>query len=220
MSVERWNPISTKSQLGCRPSIGDVVGIGRSAWQITNIEDLPLTAEDHVALSHYKPERRFERGPFKAHLRRIYGPAHEQENSRQEVTLTLPANNYYRWDIYPDERVPLCSCCQHPWPCLITDSIRDAAQAAELMNKKLERATPGCCYSCGEVISTRQETISYPEPNVEIPGFPPPRFHARQSCAGGRRAYEESRKNHLPDVAAIASDDKTPPLWAETKETP
>ncbi|WP_147457223.1 hypothetical protein [Micromonospora pisi] len=49
---------------------------------------------------------------------------------------------------------------------------------------------PGCCWSCGEPISSRQRAVDYPGDNLDLPGGPEARFHTRETCSGDAKRYE------------------------------
>lgn len=172
----------------------------------------------HVApaeLRDDEPAEHVYRDPYMMTIRRIHGPASEYENDLQERSLRIPPNTYLCWEPYDEGRVPLCSCCGHPWPCRVSDAKAISELQAEVLNAKMDRATPGCCYSCGEAISHRQGSVIYPEPNIELLGFPAPRFHTRKSCAGGMYEYEQKRAKALPEVEPLYGGTPSGSLWQE-----
>ena len=134
-----------------------------------------------------------DRRAFRAHVRRLHGPPFDSENDRHECGLAFPAGWIYGFHVYPDGMVPLCSCCGHPWPCRNVEARRESQRAAELLDKRLAHIAPGTCYGCGEPITHRQDAVRYYEPNVQIPGAPPPVFHARKSCSAYVADYERDR---------------------------
>lgn len=154
-------------------------------------EGTPLLAWNHRAVQVFGWDERD--GGWIAHVRRIHGPKVDSENDRAEFGLTVR-----RWgmDAYRG-RVPLCSCCGEPWPCMREVDERKARDQMAHLAGQVSKAYDGFCYACGEPITTRQRSILAPEPNVELPGFPPPGFHLRWSCRSGVDAYDRVRRRSL-----------------------
>jgi hypothetical protein len=208
--VSRWDPAGTKRNYKSgAPSVGDLVAWDGCAYLVTHVAPSELLDSE--------PREQVYRDPYLMTIQRIHGPANEHENDMQERALRVPANAYHAWQSYEEGRVPLCSCCGHPWPCTVSEAKAMSERQAEVLNAKMDRATPGCCYSCGEVISHRQGSITYPEPNVELLGFPAPRFHTRKSCAEGLYYYEQKRAKALPDAAPVNHRSPSGALWQEGK---
>ncbi len=129
-----------------------------------------------------------------AHVKRILGPKLPAENDRAECGLRIP-----RWatvQVYKG-RIPVCSCCGEPWPCTRETNEREAREDIEYLSRQIAKAADGICYACGEVITTRQEHLLAPEPNVELDGFTAPAFHTRWKCRSGLEAYDQVRRRKL-----------------------
>lgn len=191
------------------PEVGQTIGLDRAAYIVTHASPATATEEEDDYLKHQRADMQERRGPWNLTLRRVHGPVIYRENEFHETAIRVPAGYWQDWQVYEEDRVPLCSCCQHPWPCIMTTSAKDAKQQSAILEEKMNNAKPGHCYSCGEIISTRQQFIRYPEDNVELPGFPPPSFHLRNACADGQRAYEKSRTKALPDAPVVWAQDQT-----------
>ena len=74
----------------------------------------------------------------------------------------------------------------------------------------IARANDGHCLSCGEPVTTRQQRIVAPEPNVLIPGFSAPMFHLRQSCRAYLDEYDRARRSTLgADWAPLVREQET-----------
>lgn len=202
----RWWPAGTDRKR--RLEVGDLIARYFAAWRVTHVRDDDPTEEEAAQLARLRPEYRERCRPYSVTLRREHGPKHEHENSRQEIGLRIPVATYRHWDAYSGDRVPLCSCCGHPWPCQMLVAEDVAEQSAKAMAARMARVMPGLCYGCGEVITTRQGSISMPEGNVDIPGYPAPRFHTRRSCAGELHAYLGRRKRQLPDAPEVLTTTK------------
>lgn len=84
---------------------------------------------------------------------------------------------------------PVCPDCALVWPCPCDDRNKVTAQAmAEL--DRLGAIMPGCCWHCAEPITSRQDAVTYPGDNLDLPGGHPVRFHTRRGCAHAAKAYE------------------------------
>ncbi|OIH85994.1 hypothetical protein BLJ79_04150 [Arthrobacter sp. UCD-GKA] len=165
------------------PKVGDVIAHDFAAWTITEI-----WPKDDKSI-------------YRVKLALAYG-MHET----REGTIRLSRYQFRALEIYPVGRVPLCSCCGHPAPCRISEAERVSSEVMEVTEKRMARAgIPGICYACGEVISNRQGSITYPadEGNVQLPGYPSPRFHTRRECADARYAYAGDRAKAMPDHLAF-----------------
>ena len=209
-----WRPALLTTERKNRPEVGDVVAMEYRAWAIVHMSDGAMTSEETADLERrFKPGYRDQQKPYRVTLRRLHGPIHEVENDQQEVAFSVALGAWHSWEVYPEGRVPLCSCCSHPWPCLMVTSAQDAKQQGRLLDEKMAHAQPGCCYSCGEIISHRQKSVTYPEPNVELPGFPPPTFHLRESCSPMRRYYDRKRAAAFPDAQPVIQEEPTSQLF-------
>lgn len=186
----RWRPEGATHHYGRRfPEVGETVAYEYRAWEVTHFR-LDDFAEDEMERARlYKPEARERLRPYRVSLRRVYGEKHHRENSRQEIALAVFAFTHWSFDTYDEGRVPLCSCCQNPWPCLVSVAKEQSEEEAKRLDKRLARAGVGICYACGEVITSRQKSAEYGSGNVDLPGYPTPRFHLRESCRYERVGY-------------------------------
>lgn len=193
--MDDWFPTATKITFE-RPSIGSWVAI------------------DHrvIEVLAYDPR---DDGRTTLRFRRIHGPVTPGENSRREQGISFRGRPM--WRVYQGRRVPLCSDCQEPWPCQDEMGDRQAIRDLRRMANQIEKAGDGQCYSCGEHITRRQAAITTPEANMELPGFPPPQFHLRQSCREGLDRYERLRRAALKgDWGPLIADAESLPLTDET----
>lgn len=200
----RWYPVGTADRYRAgRPEVGDVVAYDFRAWEVTHLRIEDFAEEEDLRANSYRPEYRDTKRPYSISLRRLYGPTHPRENSRQEIALRVRAFAFGGLERYEEGRVPLCSCCGHPWPCRMTEAKRESEGQARLLDERMKRAGVGICYSCGEPITSRQGSVTYPEGNVDLPGYPAPRFHTRQKCYAGRASYEGRRAKAYPDAPSL-----------------
>lgn len=188
---QKWFPDGTAHyEPGTRPAVGDVVPYGRRAWTVTHIADDDLRPEEEAYVQGYTAAWREKQRPYLISLRRLHGAAHERENSAGDLALRVSVRG--RLDRrYPNGRVPLCSCCGHPWPCLAADQERQAEKELEAAERELA-LMPGCCPACGEPVTSRQRGITFEGPNVRNPLASNPTFHLRQQCQGAAARYEDS----------------------------
>lgn len=181
--MSEWQGTNTRNR---KPSIGDVLAHDYSAWEILGID--PADEPRGIKIS----------------IKKLYG---RHDFNRGTLTVTGWRSTYL--PIYEGSRVPLCSCCAMPFPCRESDAERIAADEMALMEKRMARAgVPGICYACGEVITTRQKSLTYPagEGNVQLPGYPSPRFHMRDQCGNARWSYARARSRVFPDKLAFDPD--------------
>lgn len=171
-----WRPAwdAVDRSRGRSLKVGDVVAYAYAAWKITHIG--PMVEPDE----HGRDTR--------ATLHRLHGPKHERENSHDDLVVRFRAS-WHGFEVYRRGRVYLCSCCGHPAPCRMQVAEEASELAAKEFDQRLSRMGPGLCYGCGEVITTRQERITFPGDHADFPGRGGPTFHARQKCAGERWAY-------------------------------
>ena len=184
-----WRPAGATLVATQLLRVGDVVGVSMRAALVTHISETP--ADD---------------GRTRVTLRRLYGRPFDHENSADDSGWSVPKG--YAWQVYDEGRVPLCSCCGDPWPCSMVEAKAEAAAAAGHLEQRLARAGDGLCYGCGQPITGRQGSVTYPEDNVDVPGYPAPRFHTRASCDDARSAYEVRRGAYLSRTDA--ADDAQP----------
>jgi hypothetical protein len=206
---DRWHPIEAKvsyAPFHRRPEVGEIVAFRHAAWTVTDVRDSVLRDGEHEALARFSPEFRKSLLPYAVTLRHLYGPTQERQNDIGDIGLRIWPASRGSWRTYKSGRVPLCSCCGHPWPCRMLVAEEESQRAAEVMSGRMDRTMPGCCYGCGEPITSRQKSVRYPEPNVQVPGSPAPTFHMRQRCFVEAWRYERDRARLHPAAQPLATD--------------
>jgi len=189
---KEWRPASRATEITYDPPpVGSII-----AHELRALEVLAYDQRDD--------------GRTTVHIRRIYGPKIKAENDHAECGLTYRGR--VMWHVYINGRVPLCSCCGDPWPCSRVMDERQARVDLSHMADQIAKAGDGQCYSCGEPITRRQSSATATEPNLELPGFPPPQFHLRRSCRGGLSRYEAVRRAALKGSWSplLATSDELP----------
>ena len=211
---DRWRP------LGAYPTyallqVGQLVGWRYAVWQVVEVrprDEADLTDEDRRFLAAYKPEARPGRWPYTLVLAHVRGPLLCEPGQRQRlhdgtitVHLGVPAGGV-RHPVLPT-RYLLCSCCGDPAPCLEEAREETAEAAGRRLDRLVASHTPGVCAGCRGPISSRQKTLTFPEPSLLVPGMPGPTFHTgRIDCWMQARAYElDHRLPAFPDAARMAS---------------
>lgn len=190
--MSTWQPLGTIKRYDAkRPEVGDVVAWKYAAWTVMWVRVDEPTGADAERLRGYRAEFRDRAMPYSLTLRRLHGPKIECENSRQEIGLGVRAASHYNWERYKSGRVPLCSCCGHPFPCRIADQEAQAAREMEAAERELS-LMPGFCPACREPVTSRQKSITFGGPNVRNPLAEGPTFHLRRKCCHEAARYEDA----------------------------
>lgn len=155
-------------------AVGMVVGFDYAAWEVTHVSPKVETDESGRDM--------------RATLHRLYGPKGERENQFGDMAVSF-SSRAYGLRVYRSDRVWLCSCCGHPVPCRMEVAEEVSAAESREFDARLKRMGPGICYSCGEVITKRQERVTFPGEHADFPGRSGPTFHTRQKCVQERRLY-------------------------------
>lgn len=232
VNPDRWEPGPDNRRDdhgGCRwPQVGDLIAWRYAAWRVHEIrpyEDTDLTDEQlaklEKSLEKVKPEDRAawraRKMPFHVILRHERGPliikpGEEKgfvrlrggENTTEVSFTSWP--DKYNWTRLP-EPYKVCSCHGHPHPCQEIDQTRLADYQLRQFQDLEDRHASGVCANCKEPITTRQKTLTFPEPSRTLPGAPGPTYHAgRAACWAAAEEYERSgRLTDTPGIARIAS---------------
>jgi len=153
---------------------GMIIGYDYRAWEVTHVG----------AMSEPDSNGR----EMRCTLRRLHGPKHPNENKFADVVLRYSARAY-GLNIYRGGRVWLCSCCGDPVPCRMEVAEEVSASEAREFDARLNRMGPGICYACGEVITARQDRVTFPGDHADFPGRGGPTFHTRRKCEEERWLY-------------------------------
>lgn len=200
--TKTWHPTGAEPRYGAargRPVEGQVVGWEHRAWTVEHVRDAIPTDQETETLSHYVESYRAGMAPYRVTLRLLHGEPHPWQKDQHDGRLALRCGvRTPGFPVYPGGRVPLCSCHEHPWPCLDQLQEQEAAEAAKKMATELARM-PGTCPACGEVVTSRQQSITFGGPNVKNPLAEGPTYHLRRKCYRAAAAYEELWVNDEPD---------------------
>lgn len=155
-------------------AVGMVIGWDYRAWEVTHVS--PKVDPDESGHD------------MRATLRRLHGPKHERENQFADMAVSF-SSRAFGLSIYRSGRIWLCSCCGHPAPCRLEVAEEVSAAEGKEFEKRLNRMGPGICYACGEVITRRQERVTFPGDHADFPGRSGPTFHTRRACGSERWLY-------------------------------
>lgn len=103
------------------------------------------------------------------------------------------------------EHYAVCCRCGELAPC---SELENEARIAESMGRveTLAAIMPGQCWSCREPFTIRQKHVTFPGPNVVLPGGPPAEFHARRgACKGDAAKYEKRWREDDPTRPRLVS---------------
>lgn len=179
-----WAPPYQATMRGARElAVGMVVGWEYAAWEVAHASER----------TEPTPEGR----DMRATLHRLHGPRHPNENDHRDMAVSY-ARRWGSFHVYDSGRVWLCSCCGDPVPCRSQVAEEASVAAAATFEERLSRMGPGLCYGCGEVITKRQERVTFPGEHADFPGRGGPTFHTRQTCADERHTYARRARRH-PD---------------------
>lgn len=190
----RWYALTTSTESRLRP--GQLIAHDHAVWRVVAVEDADLTDADRDEwLDQGMPDLESWHGrPYTLTLDWVGGacpPWAETGVQSRRGTITAPAGAYLSWNVYPGERWPQCSCCGEPMPCRAELEDRQVTAGLDRI-AKLEAIPPGACWACNEPITGRQQAITYPGDNVDLPGGQQPTFHTgRRHCLPSAHAYEE-----------------------------
>lgn len=211
---DQWRPRQQTYGLGLdRIKVGALIGWRYGAWRITELTpraDVDLTDDDRerratsiwsrphaVVLTHESGPRLLKPGE----------PSQRLHDGRHTVHFTASISTLSSALHVLSEPYQMCSCHGHIWPCQEIDLVAYSAAMGEQMNRIEAAHAPGVCAACRGPISTRQKTVTFPEPSRLLPGAPGPTFHAgKVDCWLKAEEYERGgRLADDPDVTRIAS---------------
>lgn len=222
----KWQPCSTnlRGNSPSLPEVNDLVGYRYGTWLVTEVNpvaDVDLEDDEReqlaslaVAVSDRFRERSLARNrPYNVVLVHKSGPLlvpDEYLDVRQDGTTAVHRRTtVYKSEIFYVLKQPyrVCSCHGEIWPCRDVDGADLAKVDAYRMDLAIASAVPGTCAHCLDGITTRQKSLTFPEPSRLLPGAPGPTFHAgKGECWQAAQDYERrGRLADNPDVARLAS---------------
>lgn len=178
--MRRWWPDGARHGSGKnRPDVGDIIGHDFQPWRVMEVRDSPLREGEPTWCK-----------PYMLHLR----PAH-LDTWRAGMDEDIHGRVVdQRWPIL-GEHYPVCVKCGDLTPCREVVSAKVAAESAENASRY---ETAGVCPACEEVVTHRQQSVTWAENVVAVLG-PPVTFHLRSKCFWGAYEYEQKWSREYPD---------------------
>lgn len=188
--MTRWYPLTAAPRYD-RPQAGQLVALRHGVWLVERVERAEWDDADRDAwLAAGMPdEGTWPQAPVVLHVRHVGGAKPAVLGDRDTGSITVRAADRAMWNVYPGARWPRCSCCGEPMPCRAEVEEREVAAGLSRV-AELEQVLPGCCWSCREPISSRQDSVAYDGANLLLPGREPPVFHTRRRCRPDAEGYE------------------------------
>lgn len=182
---------------------GDLIVNHRKVWAVREVRPVPVVDWDDRDREEYRARNRpgvaEEFWPHRP-LYLIVVPATGGKRRHVKVRPCRSLRGVYV--LHP--HYPVCKECGEPWPCPELDIKAEVdKQSAEMA--RLESILPGCCWCCGEPVTSRHKAIVFDGENLLLPGGPPVVFHRRRRSKGGR---------HLCRSAAISYEER----WVPAEE--
>jgi hypothetical protein len=195
--VNDWYPLRTRTLWCAAPPPGAVIALHHAAWTVEQVTPLDLDPHDRDQwLAEHMPNLdTWTLRPVRLDLRHLGGarPSKAGDGWAGVATITIRARHGYEprtWHLYGDGRWPQCSCCGEPMPCRAEMEDRQVTASLNRIETLTSRL-PGCCWACGDPTTRRQDTVTYPGDNLDLPGTPGPTFHTRRACYSAAHSYEE-----------------------------
>lgn len=183
-----WTPAVSAGHTRDRlPPVGAVIAFDRKPWRVLAIDQLdPLNWSDRErdAWQEYGMPDPWDRQPVRVRVEPIGGG--------KARGLRVEPWHYSGWYSTLPEHYAICVSCGELAPCTHLTAQRQAVAAMEAQDKQDRKLMPGCCPGCGEPVTSRQEAVTFPGPNLLSPlAHDSPTFHLRRRCRGSAERYEE-----------------------------
>lgn len=191
--VPRWQPTGSTREHFLRPPVGAIIELNRRPYRVAECREIDPTnwteeEQDTFARRHganAQPEQWWQR-PWTLVVDEL--PEGKRMHAR------IPGNRRNEWFILP-EHYPVCVHCQELHPCRHMTTEAEVARGEAKLDK-LTSIAPGCCWWCGDKITSRQKKVSFEGPNLLLPGgHSPVEFHGRAACSTGVWSYENKIKD-------------------------
>jgi hypothetical protein len=184
-SSSRWEPADARPQW-TTPEPGALVGWDHAVWRVMRVRAMP---EEKWREEYREYVLRFgdSYAPVIVVLRPAQHDSPDPVAARRHDQHVSGVPGKTTWHVYRSEHYPVCVRCQEPLPCreLYAEAVA-RHEVAELSRYELG----GVCPACGEVVSARQKSLTFPN-NVMIPGGPPLTYHTRSRCHWQAMRYED-----------------------------
>lgn len=162
-----WKPAGVRYQP--HPAVGDVFPMDHAVWVVTEVLGTVKSAGGaELTAFRYQPHP---------------APA-DTDPDRPEPLAAYAWPGH--WRRYDDGHYPVCATCQEPVPCRHVTGEKVAAEAAVDLDR---HSTAGVCPACQETVTSRQESLTYPDNAVLMLG-PPVTYHVRSACRPALMRYD------------------------------
>jgi hypothetical protein len=170
---------------------GDRLELDREVWRVREVRLVPVADWDEGDQRGYQAINGARESEEDWQFRPVYlvlAPARGGKLRHVKVRPYRGPRAYVLPSHYP-----VCSECGDPWPCRDLEIDAEAGkQMAEVA--RLESILPGCCWKCGEPVTSRQKSIAFEGENLLLPGGPPVVFHLRRGspyCSSAAVDYDK-----------------------------
>lgn len=187
-----WRPDGAQPKYREGPQVGDLVPLDHMVFRVVEInprDPVDWSDEDRETV------QAFRNRPDKMPRVMILRPLGVDDRNSDEH-YRLGGESRFIWHVYPNEHYPTCAKCHEPLPCREQMAERISAAAGKRMGR-FDLA--GKCPSCEEVVTRRQESITFPD-NLVVMFGPPVTFHLRRKCRHGAVQYEKDWVAADPDT--------------------
>lgn len=179
----RWHPSGT--HMVSQPEPGMFLPYEHAVYRIIDVNPVPETEWSDV--DRQRVGWRAQNTPRMVVVRPVGVTSTDVRARDHDMHFRMGGEQVATLNLYTDEHYPVCAECAEPLPCRDQMAERVSQAAAQRMGK-YELA--GVCPACGEVVTGRQQSQTWPD-NAEIPQGPPITFHLRRKCAWAARQYEK-----------------------------
>ena len=200
MRADRWR--SEQFTARARTSLltrGQLIIAGQRPFRVQHVVELAVHDWPQDYIEAWRAAGRLEVHRWSDRPHRIDGFWNDQGPEVGERLHQIIAPGSYAWSVLPDH-YSVCRVCGELPPCTHVHHEAILSRAREQLEKEMA-LLPGTCHSCGEPVTRRQRSITFPGANLIRPDFGDHSaiFHTRGKCASGMRTYDQRWAKAAPD---------------------
>lgn len=189
-SVDRWyssQPTESRSTSKLQP--GDIVIADRKPFRVREIREVPTDRWKDKFVEAWREAGMPDAETWWSRPLDISG-SWDVEDPGVGPRYGVQASAGHMWSVLP-EHYSVCRLCNELPPCRHVHNERVMEHAAERMAETMS-ILPGCCHGCGEPITARQKSFTFPGANLIRPdlGDNSAIFHTRVSCFDSIPSYD------------------------------
>lgn len=167
-----------------QPESGDLIAHNHAVWRVISIETCP----EEKRGDHHREQVMMYGDSYVPVIVVLRPPQISSDDIHaRDHDKHFRVSGACHWQVYPNEHYPICGTCHEPLPCREREGEKLAHQEIQKMGRY---ETPGICPACEEVVTKRQQSLTFSE-NLELPGGPPVTFHLRGQCHYKAGEYEK-----------------------------